>query len=277
MPESDPSPFAICFEAALIGIGCLLIWRLVLSSRARASRSPAALAPWAIPGSDFLLFLLFVVCGGIVLPMVAFWLMVHSSLDSDARMIATAAAFQMGLLAGIAGFHFGFSRAAPTLAADPRAALTTGVATFFITMPVLAVVSLVWQKGLDLFGLPVEKQDLMDLFVNTHSPVLRGILIVCAVLVAPITEEFIFRWGLFRYLRGRVPRWLALAGPAVLFGALHVTWKTLDGLAALAPLAALGIVFSLAYERTGRISTAMVAHALFNLNTVVLILAGVNV
>jgi len=41
------------------------------------------------------------------------------------------------------------------------------------------------------------------------------------------------------------------------------------------PAGALGIIFSIAYERTGRIEPAMVAHALFNLNTVVLILAGV--
>ncbi len=71
-----------------------------------------------------------------------------------------------------------------------------------------------------------------------------------------------------------MPRWLALVAPALLFGALHVAWKSLDGLGALAPLAALGIIFSIAYERTGRIGTSMVAHGLFNLNTVVLIFAG---
>jgi membrane protease YdiL (CAAX protease family) len=38
----------------------------------------------------------------------------------------------------------------------------------------------------------------------------------------------------------------------------------------------LAVIFSLAYERTGRIGTAIVAHALFNLHTVVLIFAGVT-
>ena len=46
--------------------------------------------------------------------------------------------------------------------------------------------------------------------------------------------------------------------PACLFAALH------NHLASFAPLVVLGIVFSLAYERTGRIGTAIVAHALFN-------------
>lgn len=39
----------------------------------------------------------------------------------------------------------------------------------------------------------------------------------------------------------------------------------------------LAVIFSLAYERTGHIGTPIVAHALFNLNTVLLILSGIVV
>ena len=39
----------------------------------------------------------------------------------------------------------------------------------------------------------------------------------------------------------------------------------------------LAVMFSLSYERTGKIGTPIVAHALFNLNTVLLILSGVGV
>ena len=39
----------------------------------------------------------------------------------------------------------------------------------------------------------------------------------------------------------------------------------------------LAIVFALAYERTGKILVPMIAHGLFNLNTVLLVFAGVNV
>ena len=58
--------------------------------------------------------------------------------------------------------------------------------------------------------------------------------------------------------------------PALLFGALHAN------LSSFVPLVALGLIFSLAYERTGRIGTTIVAHGLFNLNTIVLILCGVT-
>ena len=71
-------------------------------------------------------------------------------------------------------------------------------------------------------------------------------------------------------MRTRLPRWAALVIPSCLFGALH------GNLASFAPLVALGIIFSLAYERTGRIATTMIAHGLFNLNTIALILCGVT-
>ena len=51
-------------------------------------------------------------------------------------------------------------------------------------------------------------------------------------------------------------------------------WASLHGLTAFAPLLALGVVLSLAYERTGNLAVPMLAHALFNLNTILLLLAG---
>jgi membrane protease YdiL (CAAX protease family) len=65
--------------------------------------------------------------------------------------------------------------------------------------------------------------------------------------------------------------------PAALFGGAHLLTSPMENLPTLGPLIALGAIFSIAYERTGRIGTTIVAHALFNLNTVFLVLAGINV
>ena len=129
-------------------------------------------------------------------------------------------------------------------------------------------------KALDL---PTERQSLIAMFANADSPLLLAIMISLAVVVAPLTEELVFRAGLFRYLRSRIPRWLALSVSALLFASLHVNWSTLEGLTSFVPLAVLAVMFSLGYERTGKIGTAIVAHALFNLNTIVLIFSGVGV
>ena len=135
-------------------------------------------------------------------------------------------------------------------------------------MPIVAVVSIGWQFALDRCGLPAEPQDLIGIFAHTKSRALLVFLTVVATVIAPVTEELIFRAGVFRYARTRLPRWAALLAPACLFAALH------QNLASFAPLVALGVIFSLAYERTGHIGTSMVAHSLFNLNTIVLILSG---
>jgi uncharacterized protein len=139
-----------------------------------------------------------------------------------------------------------------------------------LAMPVVFITSLVWQALLDAVGLPTEKQDLIRMFLEVESPLLLAVMVVLACVGAPVTEELVFRAGIFRYARGRLPRWGALLLPSCLFAALH------GNLASFAPLVALGTLFSLAYERTGRIGTSMVAHALFNLNSLVLILARVD-
>jgi hypothetical protein len=93
---------------------------------------------------------------------------------------------------------------------------------------------------------------------------------VLAVGVAPIAEEAIFRAGLFRYLRTRIPRPVALwSRPSCLPRFTPTPW--------LSPRSSPSASCSAAYERTGRIAIPMVAHALFNLHTMLLLLAGIEV
>ncbi|MFA5056810.1 MAG: CPBP family intramembrane glutamic endopeptidase, partial [Opitutaceae bacterium] len=51
---------------------------------------------------------------------------------------------------------------------------------------------------------------------------------------------------------------------------LHANWVS------FLPLCVLGVIFAMAYERTGRIAVPMLAHALFNLNTLLLVLSGIG-
>jgi len=135
-------------------------------------------------------------------------------------------------------------------------------------------VNFAWLELLKKLGLPTEQQDLLRMFTQATEPALIGLMIVLATLIAPVTEELLFRATLFRYLRTRIPRLLALFLPGTVFAALHVNWVTLEGLPSLLPLVTLAVVFSLAYERTGSIATAMVAHGLFNLHTILLLFSG---
>lgn len=266
-----PAQIAIGLELALILNGAWLLWRIVLSPSARAELTAPKLPDWKISGTDFLLFLWCVVIGGLIFQLGLGQLLKHAALTTTQRLIFVGGAFQFGMLAGIAFFRLVLQRHAP---GDPPLVTLhpalSGIATFLISLPILTLVSLIWQSLLQLCGIPAEKQDLIDIFANAKSPGLLTYMIALATVIAPLTEELLFRAGLFRYARTRLPRWAALLVPALLFGALHAN------LASFAPLVALGIIFSLAYERTGRIGTTMVAHGLFNLNTIVLILCGVT-
>ncbi|MBC7368128.1 MAG: CPBP family intramembrane metalloprotease [Undibacterium sp.] len=266
-----PAQIAIGLELALILNGAWLLWRVVFSPSARAERPAPRLNPWSISGTHFLLFLWCVVIGGLIFQLGLSQLLKHASLTTTERLIFVGGAFQFGMLGGIAFFRLILQRNAPI---DPPLVTLhpalSGIATFLISLPLLNLVSIVWQSLLQLCGLPAEKQDLIDIFANAKSPGLLTYMIALATLIAPLTEELLFRAGIFRYARTRLPRWAALLVPALLFGALHAN------LASFAPLVALGIIFSLAYERTGRIGTTIIAHGLFNLNTIALILCGVT-
>jgi membrane protease YdiL (CAAX protease family) len=262
-------------ELTLAAIGAVLLWRLVIGPAARSKPSAPRLAAWQASVPEFLVFILFVLAGSVFFGAAAGLLLRHLQFRGDAATVVSGAATQLGMLAGVL-LHRARAGSAASSGAGSGNIFVAGAATFLMCLPVMLVTAAVWERALQLAGLPVERQDLIAMFANAESPWLLVVMITLAVVIAPLTEEFVFRAGLFRFLRTRIPRWLAFVAPALFFACLHVNWSTLQGLSSLAPLTVLAMLFSLAYERTGQIGTAIVAHALFNLNTIALIFSGVG-
>lgn len=268
-----PAPttvLATALELTLVASGLVLLWRLVFSPAARAQSRPSPLAPWDTPLSDFFLFLWIVICGGLVFPVIAQQLARALALSAQVKLTLINAGFQGGMLAGVAVYELLIHRRSARPPSSPGSVLIPGAAAFVMSLPLVVVVGLAWTGLLKLCGLPVEPQDAVSFFRKAESPALIAAMIALAAVIAPVTEELIFRAGLFRYVRTRLPRWGALLLPACLFAAMH------NHLASFAPLVVLGIVFSLTYERTGRIGTAIVAHALFNSYSVIRIFIDPN-
>ncbi len=97
-----------------------------------------------------------------------------------------------------------------------------------------------------------------------------GLVLGFAALVAPVTEEFLFRgyfYGVIRRYLGVSP---ALVLTSALFAAIH-----LNGGVVL-PLFVLAICLSLAYEATGSLLTCMVMHSLFNTTMLALMFYSVR-
>lgn len=87
-----------------------------------------------------------------------------------------------------------------------------------------------------------------------------GFMIIC---VAPAAEEFFFRGFFYRALRSR---WSPLAAALIdgaLFGSIHWDGST-EGLLIIPPLAALGFMFCLVFERTGSIFPTIALHSFNN-------------
>ena len=96
---------------------------------------------------------------------------------------------------------------------------------------------------------------LVNLLAFRSSLVLRVILLV---IIAPVTEETLFRGIILRGLLGRHRPATAVALTSLLFAAVHMNpWQTFSAFF-------LGILFGWVYLRTGSLMLCMLAHAMYN-------------
>ena len=96
---------------------------------------------------------------------------------------------------------------------------------------------------------------------GTFGMVAAGFMIIC---VAPVAEEFFFRGFFYRALRSRFVVLAAAGIDGLLFGIIHFDFSGVDALLIVPPLALLGFIFCLVYERTGSLYPVIALHSLNN-------------
>ena len=143
----------------------------------------------------------------------------------------------------------GFSRA------SLKRAISTGVVLLLSAAPLIAIAEVFTQS---MLGGESSKQEIVNLFNTSRTLDQRVTIIVLAVVIAPICEEFIFRFFIYGVLRRYFGISIGLFVNALLFAAAHTH------LPSAAPLFVLGGCFTLAYEWSGSILVSMSMHALFN-------------
>lgn len=175
------------------------------------------------------------------------------------RDLIVSAVFTVGLLLVVAGFlrlrRFdldalgGFSKIGFF-----RTAVTGGV-LMMAAYPLIFLADVITQRILQK---PPERQAIVDLF-NASSTLQQRILIIgLAVSLAPLAEEFIFRFFLYGVLKRYFGRAVGVVVSALLFAAVHAHAPS------FAPLFVLGSCFAIAYEWSGSILVSMTMHAFFN-------------
>lgn len=97
---------------------------------------------------------------------------------------------------------------------------------------------------------------------GTFGLILAGLMVIA---VAPVVEEIFFRGFFYRALRTRFGIALAATIDGLLFGLIHFNFEGADGLLLIPPLALLGAIFCLVYERTGSLLPVIGMHAFNNM------------
>ena len=96
----------------------------------------------------------------------------------------------------------------------------------------------------------------------------RMLVALGAVILAPVTEELVFRGILLASLRRRYRQNTAVVVSAAVFSLWHLVLDT-GALLAVPPLFVLGLVMARQVVRTGRIARAVFTHMGFNLATTI--------
>jgi len=98
------------------------------------------------------------------------------------------------------------------------------------------------------------------------SPVMMGITLV---ILGPVYEEIVYRFGLFRTIKS-INRPLAYIATAVVFGLIHFTFKSdpnemINELIQLPSYIISGLILAYAYDRNESLSTSIIAHMINNI------------
>ncbi|MEC8332735.1 MAG: type II CAAX endopeptidase family protein [Verrucomicrobiota bacterium] len=134
---------------------------------------------------------------------------------------------------------------------------------FLMFLPLIWIVSLVWTNTLGGFQTAgwieeIEQQELVTLFQNGGHPMAMLLLVILAVIMAPVVEEIIFRGCIYRFLKSQTSLLVAQIISGCIFSIMHAN------LLSFVPLIFVGILLARIYEKTGSLNASMWFHALFN-------------
>lgn len=144
-------------------------------------------------------------------------------------------------------------------------AVPAGVATQLLVVPgAYLPLRAIWPDTFAPERLSDTARDLVDAAEGAGL-----ILLVLVVAVgAPVVEEIVYRGLLQRSLAARVGGPSAVLVISALFALIHLRWVEFPGLLLA------GLLFGVALNLTGRLSTSIIAHAAFNLTGLITVVVA---
>jgi membrane protease YdiL (CAAX protease family) len=149
--------------------------------------------------------------------------------------------------------------------ADLKKSLLLAVGVLALALPVVLGLQQVSAFALEKIGWSPEDQRAIELFAHAQSAWMRGYLVVFALALAPVAEEFIFRGMLYPFIKQLGRPKLALVGVSFLFALIHLNAPT------FVPLFVLALALTWLYEMTDCLLAPIAAHSLFNAANLVIL------
>lgn len=120
------------------------------------------------------------------------------------------------------------------------------------------LVSAATVKWLEEFWPDQQPQETVRAFQESGSIGFKFLVIIAAVVIAPLAEEVLFRGFVYGVLKRYTDAPFAALASSLMFAVIHMH------VGSLPPLCMLAVLFCLAYEITGCLLAPMLLHALFN-------------
>lgn len=270
--ERDPAFFFYLGSILIGGIVLLAFQSVRILTRPQTPRENVA--PWTISWLDFGLFAAYSIMCPVALQALLYPALTDLIDETWLNALITLVA-QSAYIAVFCYYRFVnwrlFNMPVNTIRLSTQSAFLQGIAYYLMGFPFIWVVGVFWVMllhWLESMGLQlsIEAQDIVKVFAQMDSPVLLGFYLLVATVGAPIAEELVFRAGLYRFLKSRQSTPVAMIISAIVFAAVH--WNALS----FTSLVAVGMVLCIAYEISGNIKVPIFLHAIFNANSIVLIL-----
>ncbi len=248
---------------------------LVTSKETPIWKKQNKLTNWAIPLSDFFLFLFTILVSifvGSQLVNYGIHKWFPQALDNplEQTVILGYATHVFGIIGWVV-----FSLLRPSIRLKRNLSLwlafKKGFFSLVIVLPPLLIVALLWEFLLKNVGISTAPQELIDIFRSADNLPSIIALVFLAIVVAPINEELLFRGGIFRFLYQKLPSWAAILISSILFAAMHGNWLS------FLPLILLGSLLCLLTQKSGSLKPSIFLHALFNLHSIIFIFAGIDI
>lgn len=232
-------------------------------TKVRFLKQPSRLEKWPIKPTEIVLFLCFAL--GIVVVLTGLLVKGYEQVSGESYNEESLA---FGIASGL-GLHIGSLLAWLLLkCSNPETknekrngagrSILVGIGYLILAYLILIPITFSWKSLLDYFEIEYELQAPVTMIMKGGTPLEMSLMVILAVIIAPVSEELVYRGVLYRYLHQRLPEIVAILIPTVLWSWIH------QSLYSFVPLIFLGYAISLAYRNTGNILSSITFHVLFN-------------